>query len=108
MCKSLVHVVAHNMRRQREIQPGISTNLMQKRKELLININKNHLHEELPYGNLSLPITEISGVGEGKTGGRARLFLCVGWEVGGAFATSGSNSHGETLSGRKIDEGSSH
>lgn len=55
-----------------------------------------------------LPIADISGVGEGKTGGRVRLFLCEDWELGGAFATSGSNSHGETLSGRKIDEGSSH
>lgn len=54
-----------------------------------------------------LPNAEGSGVEVGASG-RARLFLGVGWEVGGLEATSGSNSHGDTLSGRGIEEGSSH
>lgn len=56
----------------------------------------------------AIPNTGRSGVGEGRTGGRALLFLCAGWVVGGVAATSGSSSHGETLSGRGMDEGSSH
>ena len=48
-------------------------------------------------------------MGEGKTCGRARLlFLCGGGGFEGVDARRGSNSHGETLSGRNIDEGSSH
>lgn len=54
-----------------------------------------------------LPKTGCSGV-EGRAIGRARLFLGVGWEIRGLDATSGSSSHGETLSGRGIEEGSSH
>ena len=55
-----------------------------------------------------IPKSEEPGATEGEIGGRARLFLCVGWEDGGVLATSGSTSHGETSSGRTMDEGSSH
>lgn len=72
---------------------------MKKIPRLIINKSKN----------ASIPSTERSGVAEGKTGGLARLFLCVGCKfVGAAAATSGSNSQADTLSGRKIDAGSSH
>lgn len=54
------------------------------------------------------PCREESGIVEGRMGGRALLFLWVGWEFAGGVDTSGSNSHGETLSGRRIDDGSSH
>ena len=48
--------------------------------------------------------------GEGKPGGLGRLFLCGGrgCEDGVLFATRGTSSQGETLSGRNTDEGSSH
>jgi hypothetical protein len=53
------------------------------------------------------PSAERLAVGEGKTDGRGRLFLCIGWEFEGVVATRGSKSHGDTLSGRKMEEGSS-
>lgn len=58
-----------------------------------------------------IPIPKSEGLSEapeGEIGGRARLFLCTGWEDVGVAATSGSTSHGETLSGRIIDVDSSH
>lgn len=56
-----------------------------------------------------IPRTERSGLEDGNTGGRARLFLCGGWEFEVVEeATRGSSSHGDTLSGRMIAEGSSH
>jgi len=58
--------------------------------------------------NVDKPSAERSAVGEGMTYGRARLFLCTGWEFEGVVATSGSNSQCDTLSGRMMDEGSSH
>lgn len=54
-----------------------------------------------------IPRIEISG-GEGRTEGCGRLLLWVGWEFEGVAAMMGSTSHGETLSGRGINEGSSH
>jgi hypothetical protein len=54
------------------------------------------------------PCREESGVVDGRTGGRDLLFRWVGWAFAGGVDTSGSNSHGETLSGRRIDDGSSH
>lgn len=54
------------------------------------------------------PCREESANVEGRTGGRDLLFLWEGWEFVGGVDTSGSNSHGETLSGRKIEDGSSH
>jgi len=53
------------------------------------------------------PCREESAI-EGRMGGRDLLFLWEGWEFVGGVDTSGSNSHGETLSGRKIEDGSSH
>jgi hypothetical protein len=41
MGKSLVHVVTHNMRKQKELQLGISTHLMQS-KEILFKINNQY------------------------------------------------------------------
>jgi hypothetical protein len=57
---------------------------------------------------ITLPCREESVIVEGRIGGRDLLFRWVGWEFAGGVDTSGSNSHGETLSGRKIDDGSSH
>ncbi|RYR63569.1 hypothetical protein Ahy_A04g021373 isoform C [Arachis hypogaea] len=55
-----------------------------------------------------IPCIDESGIGEGRIGGRDLFVLWAGWEFAGVVDTSGSNSHGETLSGRKIDDGSSH
>jgi len=54
------------------------------------------------------PCKDESGIVEGRIRGRALLFLCVGCGFAGVVETCGSNSHEETLSGRKIDNGSSH
>lgn len=56
---------------------------------------------------LVLPHPDVSVAG-GVTRGLALLFLDVGWDDGGVAFTRGSSSHGETLSGRGIEEGSSH
>ena len=53
------------------------------------------------------PFRVESGM-EGRMGGRALLFLWAGCEFPVVVATRGSNSHGETLSGRKMADGSSH
>lgn len=55
-----------------------------------------------------IPKAGGSSGGVGKTGGRARLFLAAGCAVGELNETRGSSSHGETLSGRGTEDGSSH
>ena len=51
---------------------------------------------------------ESSGAIEGEVGGRACLFRKGGCGGCRLVASRGSSSHGETLSGRRIAEGSSH
>lgn len=59
---------------------------------------------------ISIPSADRSVAEDGIIAGRDRLCLGVGWdgELLEFVATSGSSSQGETLSGRAIDEGSSH
>lgn len=73
-------------------------------KKILVVTNLIELVEDKREENVR-PRTERSCV---ETRGLVRLFLCAGWGFEGGLATSGSNSHDETRSGRTSDDGSSH
>ena len=79
-------------------------NIIKKRKRV-INIERND-NNERKQKEIIIPNAGSSGSVEGS--GLARLFFGAGCEVKGFVANIGSNSQGETLSGRMIDEGSSH
>lgn len=108
MDKCLDRVVGRYRRKLKETQLGISTHLVHKDHKGNQNKKSKTDYKSHITMKIIIPSAERSGDGEGKTGGRARLFLSAGWEFRGVVATNGSNSHGDTLSGRNIEEGSSH